>query len=325
MDTIDILPIGPASSGKTALICQIMEAMERVLSSSPSMSARIADNSAPRVEAVTNALKNARGHLADPLYPATTGREDLELHLGGRARSLLGRLTGGRFALNLAFHDYPGSWIGDFTSFSDRLPLAQSEIILVPVDATLLMEAKSDAEIVAGQSLHELMAVEELLVEWNKGRARTTGGGLVVVVPMRGERFFDDNGMKPVACPDGAKACDSLADLVRNRHLANVLTVLTYFGDSINVLYAPVDTLGDVSLASAVWDTKTPSFRAEFDLGPERRPLGAEIVALFILEYAVRLARRKSGGKILEEMENSLDGIAEEFKKTSGYNRALRL
>ena len=60
-------------------------------------------------------------------------------------------------------------------------------------------------------------------------------------------------------------------------------------------------------------------------LRSEVRPFGCEMIALFILEYYIRVCRQTSSSKTLEEMEKGLDALIDKFRNKSGYARALRI
>ena len=137
---------------------------------------------------------------------------------------------------------------------------------------------------------------------------------------MRCEKYFADNGMQA----DPAHA-DRLSELVRTRFFSNIIDIITFFGQNINCLYVPVDTLGNCRLTACSWDTQNPAFKATYTMEGDPRPLGCEMIALFILDYCTRLARQRTPSRTLSEMEKTVDGFIDEFKEKGQYNRALRL
>ncbi len=214
MDVCHIVPIGPASIGKTSLVCSVVSAMLDCLAKSGvrTLAAELNAADRPRLESRMAELKSASGTLKEPLVTPTTSPETYSVTIGARAGGLLGRMLG-QVNMPLVFHDYPGALCNDLPTFTHEVTrLPQAEVLLVPVDATLFMEAASPQEEVAAQSLHSLAMVEELIVEWEKGRA-DAGRGLVIFAPIRCERFFADNGMQTAEGEAGR-----LTDAIINRH-----------------------------------------------------------------------------------------------------------
>lgn len=319
METCHILPLGPSSIGKTTLVCSVLDAMRTLFAGRKGGITIQIDNEA-RLDSCVRALRPAKGALPERLLEGTHDPVSFSVKAGSTA-GLLGKVLGNKAALELVFHDYPGDLAEDLPAFTEKvMGLCDAEVLLVPVDATLFMEADTPQKEVAAQTLHKVAAIEELIVEWEKGRARTAGHGLIIFVPMRCEKYFADNGMQA----DPAHA-DRLSELVRTRFFSNIIDIITFFGQNINCLYVPVDTLGNCRLTACSWDTQNPVFKATYTMEGDPRPLGCEMIALFILDYCTRLARQRTPSRTLSEMEKTVDGFIDEFKEKGQYNRALRL
>ena len=319
METCHILPLGPSSIGKTTLVCSVLDAMRTLFAGRKGGISIQIDNEAA-LDSCIRALRPARGTLPARLLEETPKPVTYSVKAGSTA-GLLGKVLGNKAALELVFHDYPGKLVEDLPTFTQEvMGLCDAEVLLVPVDAALFMEADTPQKEVAAQSLHKVAAIEELIVEWEKGRARTVGHGLIIFVPMRCEQYFADNGMQA----DAAHA-DKLSELVRTRFFSNIIDIITFFGQNINCLYVPVDTLGNCRLTACSWDTKNPAFETTYTMEGDPRPLGSEMIALFILDYCTRLARQRTPSRTLSEMEKTVDGFIDEFKEKGQYNRALRL
>ena len=322
MDTCHILPLGPSCIGKTTLVSSVIDALLTTLEQSGgSITAQLGSEDADLLHKNLQSLRSASGTLPQTLLEPTARPHAYTVSVGGSASSLLGKLLSGRVSMQLAFHDYSGALIDDLPAFtSSVLPLAQAEVLLVPVDASLFMEAASGQEEVAAQAVHRIVSIEELIVEWEKGRALTTGRGLLIFAPLRCEAYFGDNGMEAKK-----EEAERLASLVCNRFFSNIMAIVQFFGENINCLYVPVDTLGHCRVMSREWDIQNPAFRATYAMEGEVRPFGCEMIALFILEYYIRVCRQTSSSKTLEEMEKGLDALIDEFRNKSGYARALRI
>lgn len=317
METCHILPIGPSSTGKTTLVCSIIDALRTLFADKKGISIQIDNEDA--VNACVHALRTAKGELPDKLLQPTSEASSCTVRAGSTA-GLLGKVLS-KPALELVFHDYPGHLLEDLPEFTRTVTdLGSAEVLLVPVDATLIMEADSDQKEVAAQSLHKLTAIEEILVEWEKRRAKTAGGGLVLFVPVRCEQYFADNGMQ--ADPDAAQ---KLQDRIRTRFFSNIIDILTFFGQNTDCLYVPVDTIGRCQLKQSQWDVQTPSFAASFVAEGTPAPMGSDLIALFILDYCTRRARQTAPARALADMEKTVDGLIDACKGKSASSRARRL
>ncbi len=322
MDACHIVPIGPASIGKTTLVCSVVSAMLDCIAKSgvKTLAAELNAADRPRLEARMAELKRTAGPLPEQLVTPTAAAGTYRVAVGARSSGLFGRMLG-HVNMPLIFHDYPGDLCDDLPRFTrEVVHLLQSEVLLVPVDATLLMEASNPQEEGAAQALHHLAVVEELIVEWEKGRA-DAGRGLVIFAPMRCERFFSDNGMQ--AAPGEA---ERLTDLVINRHFLNVIDIVRFFGNGLQCFYIPVDTLGSCTLTDKAWVSRGDyAFQPRFAMTGPSRPFGCEMIALIILEYCLNVARMGGSNRALDEMAANLESIIDRFRNESGYQRALRL
>ncbi|MDO5537057.1 MAG: hypothetical protein Q4F72_05980 [Desulfovibrionaceae bacterium] len=323
MESCHIVPIGPAGIGKTTLVCSVIDAMVGFLEKSglKTLSASVKGQDKKRLESRMAALRAASGNLPETLIEPTAAPETCTVEIGAKSSSMFSRMLGGSLSMSMVFHDYPGSLAEDLPRFTREVArLPQAEVLLVPVDATLLMEAASPQEEVAAQALHRMTVIEELIVEWEKGRA-DAGRGLLIFAPVRCERFFSDNGMQ--AAPGEA---ERLSELVINRHFLSIIDIVRFFGNNIHCFYIPVDTLGNVALTEKAWSSfDNYSFRAGYAMTGAPRPFGAEMIALIILDYYIKMCRLEESGRALEEMEKNLDACVDRYRMESGYNRALSL
>ena len=181
METCHILPLGPSSIGKTTLVCSVLDAM-RTLFAGRKGGITIQIDDEARLDSCVRALRPAKGALPERLLEGTHDPVSFSVKAGSTA-GLLGKVLGNKAALELVFHDYPGDLAEDLPAFTEKvMGLCDAEVLLVPVDASLFMEADTPQKEVAAQTLHKVAAIEELIVEWEKGRARTAGHGLIIFV-----------------------------------------------------------------------------------------------------------------------------------------------
>lgn len=133
---------------------------------------------------------------------------------------------------NITFHDYPGGYLKETTHQEYlRSVLSPASVILVAFDAPALMQLNGgDHEAINMPSNLKNILAAVLSKAANLRR-------LVMFVPMRAEKWL-------LANQDGL-----LFEAFRMRFEA-VLRVLSYYSNSVDVLFSPVQTLGSVQFHS---------------------------------------------------------------------------
>ena len=332
MDIRNILFIGASCVGKTSLAATVIGSACSFLDSCSGgrggIELTLEPDTAARVEALVRALKDGvRGGRFDAAaVAATSAPERFDITVGQRRRGLISRFMGPRAGFGLRFHDYPGALIGDLPAMTRGvMPLSTADAVIVPIDAALLMEASCPDEEVAAQALHQMARVEELVIEWVKGRSRSESG-LIMLVPVKCESYFSK--------PDD---WNRLGRLVCHTYFSQVLSIVGVFGANITCVYAPVDTVGCCRVAARRWVTgQAPSFSADYSVsdGDSFAPLGGEVVMLILLEYFLRLAANTTTGEgqlegigtsTAAEMVDELGRLQDYCRDELGYKRAVHL
>ena len=330
MESRHVLMIGPSGVGKTSLaataiasgIRHLGEARDRGESS---LSLALPAHERARIDAVLAGLAEGPAPAASP----TREHEALHLTLSGTSGGLARFLGAKPLAVPVAWHDYQGALVGDLPRLvSEVTPLAQVDAVVVPVDASLLMEAQTPAQETAALAIHQMQLVEELILEWEKCRARS-GGGLLVLAPVKCETYFADNGG-----PGSPEEARRLADAVCNRYLGSVLDIIMAFARDISCLYLPVDTAGAV-IDGCQWETEGErrSFSPSWQRLPGAfAPLGGEVVMLAVLQFILRALSQnpspslgRSGRRQAEQMAAEMDGLVKAFMASGRYGRAMRI
>ncbi len=330
MESRHVLMIGPSGVGKTSLAAAAIAAGIRHLEDArgrgkTSLSLALPQAGRARIDAVMAGL--ARGVV--PEVAPTVEHDAWQLSLSGASGGLRRLLGAKPLAVPVTVHDYPGALAGDLPRLvSEVTPLAQVDAVVVPVDAALLMEAKTPAQETAALALHQMQLVEELILEWEKCRARS-GGGLLVLAPVKCESYFADNGG-----PGSPEMARRLADAVCNRYLGSVLDIIMAFTKDIGCLYLPVDTAGAV-LNGCQWEAEgerrsfAPAWRR---LPGSFAPLGGEVVMLAVLQFILRALVQdpdpslgRSGRRQAEQMSAEMDGLVKEYMGSGRYERAMRI
>lgn len=201
-----------------------------------------------------------------------------------------------------AIKDYPGGWITP--EVQQRLKqrgkqeqeklekfkewMNDSKVFIIPIEATLVYEAvEQDHFMIRQQSLHISQTVS-MAQEWAKQRTCNNEYGLMMLVPVKCETYFDDNGGKR---DDGEKLYHKVVDLYRDV-ICNVKKEAQNF---VEIEYHPVDTYGCVVLDDVEWTVSDKpenkgEFKASYTVRPNQKfsPLGAANLLLSICRHAIK-------------------------------------
>lgn len=199
-----------------------------------------------------------------------------------------------QYRLRLALLDYPGGWIDAQKRPPERAAdwdycqqwLEESTVLIIPIDAALVMEASTGEQTAAALKLLQIELTANVVQDWIKSRIHQEERGLLLLVPVKCEKYFDDN---------GGRRDDSLKLLARVKQFCE--PILTCVNDEvrggkelgkeidISIQYHPIDTIGCVELKWSKWiptDNNTLRFEADYRVREpgKRQPLGA--ASLFI-------------------------------------------
>lgn len=146
--------------------------------------------------------------------------------------------------LVLRFQDYPGGYLSTAKSSRVTELLADSPTAIIPIDATLLMEAGDDnsLEIMTGLGLVE---VEEQVRMWAKTRKQAGDRTRLLLVPVKCESYFNDNGGQ-------YNEADKLFKMVQ-KYYGSLVEVYRQESGRGPLMYAPVDTIGPIELMDVTW------------------------------------------------------------------------
>lgn len=274
----DVVMLGPSRVGKTSLLTALRVAGQAHFEGTP-ISIEPDDEHTKR--AFNDNDNMMRGELGARKFSPDSLPGDEDEHIYGLA------VNAGidQHRIVLRFRDYPGAWLHDSRSAKVKEFLQNASAVIVPIDATLLMEAGQEQAQALAKGL-ALSEVEENVREWAKGRKGDGDAALLILAPVKCEAYFSDNGGR-------RSKADALFDRVR-AHYADVVDAYLKEGpDRAEVLYAPVDTIGPIELMDVRWENSTgqgdrmkPVYRVRVDAQGRtvrRSVKGAEPVLAYLM------------------------------------------
>ncbi|MGP4001793.1 hypothetical protein [Streptomyces sp. 8N706] len=318
--------LGPSRVGKTSLVVSMLTDGERLLGGTPVV-LRAAD--AATRQRLRLRRQELDGGLLARKFDATTmpgTQEAVYFQLGMRA----GRAEDGiRFSLL----DFPGGWIREPEELTEQEAknwqecsnfLTECNVLIIPIDATVLMEAERDRQWQSVPAVLETLSVLDIVELWaTQRRELTDEPALVVLAPVKCEAYFADN---------GGFRDDS--QLLRERVLRvydRVIELVRLNASHAQIRYCPVDTLGCVELVRVQWkpDPDEPHvLRPEgtFAVRGEGRIsiLGAEDILIAVCSLLAD-ARRKVVSETATGHADAAQRAAEEGKELKrGFFRHIR-
>jgi hypothetical protein len=194
----------------------------------------------------------------------------------------------GDHSIRFGYLDFPGGWLTEGMADSyDKGQAAwhecetwirESQALLVPIDAAVLMETTRPKHTRAVPSILAVSEVEQVAVEWAKHcNNASTKPALFVLAPVKCEAYFDDNGGR-------FNKSEELFVEVQRTYRPVLEAVRGEFdrgSTRLQILYSPVDTYGCVEFTKPYWrETEGPEgfeFSADYRIREPGRvqPLGA--------------------------------------------------
>lgn len=239
--------LGPARVGKTSIVATMLDAGQQLLVGTPVTMRPGDDETEQRIREVKLALLSsirAEEFIVDSLRQT----EDLHEYRLRVDPGVPG--AGVRFDML----DFPGEWLNPARRLklhredweTCRRFITQSTALIIPVDASVLMEAYLKKYQGAWPYILTIDKIEEVAGDWASERHRKPDEpGLLLFCPVKCESYFADNG--------GWK--DSSQELF-NRFTdvyGDVLRRVRAEAPKVRALYCPIDTLGCVELTRAEW------------------------------------------------------------------------
>lgn len=290
--------VGPTRVGKTSIIAALLdEARVALAQTGVSMKPFVAkDGFSPTRERIKSTISDIkRGLDASSFKSNKRGTADpfifdLEMAIAN------GNKDKNEAQLRFAILDYPGDWLNDNHNKQEEWEkckqwIYDSSVIIVPIDATIIMETRNTQRQELEESL-QIFEVEELVRDWAKERFAKQKSGLLLFVPVKCETYFNDNGGKK---DESQKLYDQFKkyyqevieaareEMSGEQKKGSLEKILTGEPPTYSIEYHPVDTIGCIELVNAKWEQNTdgkPFFESTYmvrnpsNSAPQRKPFG---------------------------------------------------
>lgn len=269
--------IGPSRVGKTSLITALFEETQTWLLGKP---VKIRATGATE-QRLRDHLDDLRGAIAHGKFNAgalggteSSTQFDLELIADGASKR----------AIHFSILDFPGGWLHRSEGRDEREWEAcqewikDSSVLLVPIDATVLMEAATHEQAQQRIRLLQLSATIDVALMWANGRCEKNERSLLVLAPVKCESYFNDNGgtvRKGEALYNEVMHDSLYKDLVKKVREVFERWHEGNRGHNLEIQYHPIDTVGCVEIESVRWN---PEFSASYRVRQKKRghsPYGA--------------------------------------------------
>jgi hypothetical protein len=246
--TFKVAMLGPSGVGKTSILVSMLDDAPRALAHQPVLLRERDDVSQLRLQSRREQL---RGGIANHSFDSDAlpgDRNEAYYQLELRVHD------SDDVRINIDFLDYPGGWlVPSPDGAEDHRPhwdevrrfIIDADMILIPIDAVLLMEARTALQRKAVVAHHRIAAVEDIVEEWATVRQGTGRPSLLVLAPVKTETYLADNG--------GLNDHDRELQTAVTRAYDGVLKRFAYRATAAETLYCPVDTLGCVELTRLDW------------------------------------------------------------------------
>jgi len=301
--------VGPTRVGKTSLIAAVLQDSQHQLAGSP-VTLRPAN---------TGTEKRLSKYRRD--LQGSFNAKELVFHSGALAGTQepftfeLTLTTGhSNTNINMHFLDFPGGWLDPEMRPDGRKAdwekcvewINESSILLIPIDATVLMEAEEARHKRLTPSLLAIPNVSDLVRDWAKIRQQQMDQpALIVFCPLKCESYFNDNGW---GVRDGSKGLLSRIE----HNYASVIEAVKKEAPHVQIRYCPIDTIGCVEIKKALWH-ENASLPSGYELDvkykirtpAELRVKGADSILLNICRQVMKVIETSEMQKEKEAIDKA--------------------
>ncbi len=338
MNTYNICMMGPSRTGKTTLLASLIHEFETITEKEyqggfDRLSIKAAGETFGRIGSRINQIEIAtlNGSFDSGCLDGTQNHEVFELSIKPNT-NIIDKIV---HDYKFKFHDFPGDWIND----PDKIEftgLLESEVMLLPIDSSLIMEAITIKEKEAAAMQLTIHQVKDVVKTWAKQRNKA-GRGLFILAPLKCETYFKDN---LALGPMQDKSLMLREKVLSNEFFGKVITVLKSEFPDIESWYMPIDTIGCCYLNRKKWTaSNNPNVLQELQAtytipnGKKWTPFGPAHIMFKLLNFWAEHEEQTSSifgrlGKklgVLTVLNKEVQKLQESTKSTKKYSRSVKI
>ncbi|HQJ06569.1 MAG TPA: hypothetical protein PLI57_09360, partial [Spirochaetota bacterium] len=305
--------VGPSRIGKTSLIYNIIELSNKILSNNvmikPDYYTLIDIN---KYISERNNLLNQSEFVSDVLE-ATETEKEYNLFIEKN-----------NVKIGFTLYDFRGGLIEEADEKFDKYEkkLKNCNVIIIPTDATLIMEADTNDKKINIQRFLHIDTVQEIMQNWSKTKINSDLPLLVILSPIKCESYLSNEKSnelfnKTLNCYQ--KTIDIISKELKNKQ-------------NIEIFYSPIETLGCVDISCIEWiydnSNRILSYKQKFKKREPFKvnPKGGDLLLSQISRMLLKIALEKTvenRNENIRDITNKTNEIKDSFWKNLGYNISL--
>ncbi|MGK8252063.1 hypothetical protein [Moraxella lacunata] len=292
--TYTISMLGPSRVGKTSIIASVFNTAEQELLAGKPFTLN-SDNHKPTQKKLATHARELRSSIqaGDFNSGAVAGTQEPFTF-----KFELSSVKDSDVKLGFEILDFPGGWIdtinrpdsADSQWATCRETIMKSSVIIIPVEAGVIMNAKTQEQLRAVEYNLQTEDIKEIIKDWAKTRQNRYPNipSTIIFAPVKGETYFKDNVNK-----HNKDRSTELYNLTQQYYKEIIETAQREFGDNRNlsIIYTAIDTIGSVTITYGDWhkEDDTLRFSGQYHITHnELKPKGGEDIFITICKTLVQ-------------------------------------
>lgn len=270
--------VGPSRIGKSTLMISILDSVNELFKTTKFVFESSEDGT-------KTALNLKKAELIGSINAKSFNAGSLVGDANDRTYKFILK-NGDSKVLQLSFLDYPGGWIRDNLKKYNEIckpHIRDSRVLLIPVDATLIMEAYIPEHRISIPNHLQIPDIEEIVSDWIKLQKDINKNCSLVFAPVKCESYLKDIAKE-----------EELKQNVINYYKTIIDKAKTVLKNNVDIFYCPVETLGCVDIKKPKWvkdNNGFYSFSADFKVNstnPKMDPKYADDILKIIVDTLCR-------------------------------------
>lgn len=318
--TYTISMLGPSRVGKTSIIASVFNAAEQELLAGKPFTLN-SDNHKPTQKKLATHARELRSSIqaGDFNSGAVTGTQEPFTF-----KFELTSVKDSNVKLGFEILDFPGGWIDTINRPDSadsqwticRESIMQSSVIIIPVEAGVIMNAKTQEQLRAVEYNLQTEDIKEVIQNWAKTRQNRHPDlpSTIIFTPVKGETYFKDNVNK-----HNKDRSTELYNLTQQYYKEIIETAQREFGDNRNlsIIYTAIDTIGSVTITYGDWhkEDDTLRFSGQYHITHnELKPKGGEDIFITICKTLIQ-TQKYHESRLLKEKSNTSKTMEDDARK----------